>query len=78
MTAQVDSDIQDGVCTVEPLNNGHIGGREFVLCREVVLFRRLKNTTTISLVPRNVERLSLFLEGPFIRGSTVFDIQDNV
>ena len=48
---------------MEPLNNGHIGGKDFVLCREVVLFQRLKNTITISLVPRNVsivERLSLF------------------
>ena len=50
-------------CTVEPLNNGHFRGIDFVLCKEVVLFRRLKNTTTISFIPRNVstvERLSLF------------------
>ena len=26
--------------TVEPLNNGHIGGRDFVPCREVVHYRR--------------------------------------
>ena len=52
---------------MKPLNNGHIGGRDIVLCREVVLFQRLKNTMTISLVPRNVsivERLSFFSEGP--------------
>ena len=51
------------VHAVEPLNSEHIGGKDFVLCREVVLFRRLTNTTTISLVPKNVsivERLSLF------------------
>ena len=58
--------------TMEPLNNGHIGGKG---CRgKVVLFWRLENTTTISLVARNVsivEKLSLFSEGPFIRGSTV-------
>ena len=56
------------------LNNGHIGGKDFILCREVVLFQRLKNTTTISLVPRNVsivERLSFF-GGSFIGDSTVY------
>ena len=26
--------------TVEPLNNGHIGSRNFIRCREVVRFRR--------------------------------------
>ena len=25
---------------MEPLNNGHIGGRDFVPCREVVHYRR--------------------------------------
>ena len=27
---------------MESLNNGHIGGKDFVLCREVVLFQWLK------------------------------------
>ena len=48
--------------TVEPLNNGHIGGRDFVPCREVVHYRRLNNTTAICLVPSYVSiigRLSL-------------------
>ena len=30
------------VNTVEPLNNGHFGTALFVLCKEVVLFGRLK------------------------------------
>ena len=48
--------------TVEPLNNGHIWGRDFVPCREVVHYRRLNNTTAICLVPSYVSiigRLSL-------------------
>ena len=59
---------------MEPLNDGNIGGKDFVVVEKVVLFWRLEKTTTISLVPRNVsivEKLSLFSEGPFIGGSTV-------
>ena len=52
----------DKLTTVEPLNNGHIGGRDFVPCREVVHYWRLNNTTAICLVPSYVSivgRLSL-------------------
>ena len=31
------------VSTVEPLNNGHVGTRNFVLYREVVLSSEVKN-----------------------------------
>ena len=60
---------------MEPLNNGHIGGRDFVLCREVVLFLILENTTTISLVPRTCPLLigGHFFGGSFIEGSTVMN-----
>ncbi len=48
------------LCTVEPLNNGHIGDRSHVLCREVVPISEVgieqtRSQTTIclaSLVPR--------------------------
>ena len=65
---------------MEPLNNGHNGGKDFVLCREVVLFQRLKNTTTISLAPRNVsiiKRLSFFWRVLYQRfHCTPFSIND--
>ena len=30
-------------CTVEPINNGHVGTRRFVVCREVVLASEVQN-----------------------------------
>ena len=57
--------------TVEPLSNRHIGGKDFVLCRGVVLFQRLKNTTTISWCPE----MCLLLRGClFFRGSSISEV----
>ena len=38
---------KQGKYTVKPPNNGHIGGRSLVHCREVVLISEVKNTLYI-------------------------------
>ena len=62
--------------TVEPLNKGHFGANSFVPCREVVPISEVYKIIhqSISMVPQQVsfvERLSLYLRGSLIRGSTV-------
>ena len=51
--------------TVEPLNNGHIGGRYFVPCREVVHYRK---STIVLLVISPIITFQWLNESMTVRG----------
>ena len=56
----------NAIYTMEPLNNGHIGGRDLVLCREVVPTRRSTSKPHPSIpnlnLLRGVDRISDFMQ----------------
>ena len=52
------------VCTVEPMNKGHVGVRSSVLYREVSFIRRLKCT---GIIGNGTSTFVLYREVSFIR-----------